>query len=211
MENIILSLLLIKSMTIYEMKMFIQQSLNTVCSDSLGSIQAAIKKLKSKNCIVYREYTENSLIKKEYSITEIGLTQFKEWIQTPMNLQKIKNMEEGKFFFLGMVPKEVRIQSLNGYINSLIAEQEKLLKIQEFVENSKDNAIQTNVERIAEDKQLSKHLLEVSGEKTLEQAVKNIYQYQVYSLEYGLKRSQDDITFYRNILKNELKDKETGG
>lgn len=58
----------------------------------------------------------------------------------PMNLQKIKNMEEGKFFFLGMVPKEVRIQSLNGYIESLATEQEKLLQIQEFVENSKDHA-----------------------------------------------------------------------
>jgi DNA-binding PadR family transcriptional regulator len=208
MENIILSLLLIKSMTIYEMKMFIQQSLSTVCSDSLGSIQAAILKLKSKNCVVYREYTENSLMKKEYSITETGLDQFKAWIQIPMNLQKIKNMEEGKFFFLGMVPKEVRIQSLNGYIDSLMIEQEKLLQIQKFVENNKDTAIQSNVVRISEDEQLTKHLLDVSGEETLELAVKNIYKYQVYNLEYGLKRIQDDITFYRNILEKELNDKE---
>jgi DNA-binding PadR family transcriptional regulator len=209
MENIILSLLLIKSMTIYEMRMFIQQCLNTVCSDSLGSIQAAIQKLKSKNCIVFREYTEKSLIKKEYSITETGLTQFKAWIQVPMNLQKIKNMEEGKFFFLGMVPKEVRIQSLNGYIDSLMMEQEKLVQIQKFVEYSKENAIQTNVVRIKEDEHLSKHLLEVSGETTLELAVKNIYKYQVYNLEYGLKRIQDDITFYKNILERELSDLES--
>jgi DNA-binding PadR family transcriptional regulator len=208
MENIILSLLLIKSMTIYEMRMFIQQSLSTVCSDSLGSIQAAIQKLKSKNCVVCREYTENSLMKKEYSITERGLDQFKAWIQIPMNLQKIKNMEEGKFFFLGMVPKEVRIQSLNGYIDSLMMEQEKLLQIQKFVENNKDTSIQTNVVRISEDEQLTKHLLDVSGEKTLEFAVKNIYNYQIYNLEYGLKRIQDDITFYRNILEKELNDKE---
>lgn len=204
MENIILSLLLIKSMTIYEMRMFIQQSLSTVCSDSLGSIQAAIKKLKSKNCVVYREYTENSLIKKEYSITESGLVQFKAWIQIPMNLQKIKNMEEGKFFFLGMVPKEVRIQSLNGYIDSLMLEQKKLLQIQKFVENNKDIAIQTNVVRIAEDELLTKQLLDVSGEETLDLTVKNIYKYQVYNLEYGLKRIQDDIIFYRNILEKEL-------
>jgi hypothetical protein len=51
---------------------------------------------------------------------------------------------------------------------------------------------------------LSKHLLEVSGEKSLDLAVKNIYKYQVYNLEYGLKRIQDDITFYRNILEREL-------
>lgn len=209
MENIILSILLIKSMTVYEIRMFIQKCLNTVCSDSLGSIQAAIKKLKSNNCIACREYTENSLNKREFSITETGIAQFKDWIQIPMNLQKIKNMEEGKFFFLGMVPKEVRIQSLKGYIESLKIEQEKLLQILKFVEDSKDNAIQANVERIKEDIQLSNHLLEVSGEKTLELAVKNIYRYQVYNLEYGLKRIDDDIVFYRNILEKELNNKES--
>ncbi len=203
MENIILSLLLIKSMTLYEIRMFIQQNLNTVCSDSLGSIQAALKKLLSKNCTVFREYTENGLMKKEYSITEAGLAQFKAWIQIPMDLQKIKNMEEGKFFFLGMVPKEVRIQSLNGYINSLMIEQEKLLQIQRFVEENQDTAIESNVDRIAEDEQLSKHLLEVSGEKTLDLAVENIYRYQIYNLEYGLKRIRDDLTFYRSILERE--------
>lgn len=204
MENIILSLLLIKSMTIYEMRMFIQQSLNTVCSDSLGSIQVAIKKLLSKNCIKCREYIENSLMKKEYSITEVGLLQFKDWIQIPMNLQKIKNMEEGKFFFLGMAPKETRIRSIQGYIDSLMIEQEKLLLIQQYIESSKENAIQSNVDRITEEPQLTKHLLEVSGENSLDKVVQNIYDYQVYNLEYGLKRVQDDITFYRSILEREL-------
>jgi DNA-binding PadR family transcriptional regulator len=208
MENIILSLLLIKSMTIYEMRMFIQQCLTNVCSDSLGSIQVAIKKLIIKNCIVYREHTENSINKKEYSITDTGLTQFKDWIQIPMNLQKVKNMEEGKFFFLGMVPKEIRIQSLNGYIDSLLMEQEKLLQIYEYVNNTKDIAIETNVERILDDEQLAKHLLDVSGERRLDLAVENVYKYQIYNLEYGLKRIKDDITFYNSILERELNHEE---
>ncbi|MGL6173526.1 MAG: PadR family transcriptional regulator, partial [Cellulosilyticaceae bacterium] len=109
MENIILSMLLLKSMTVYEMKVFIAKGLTTVCSDSLGSIQSGIKKLMSKGCIVVREYTENNLLKKEYSITDQGVEQFREWIEIPMNLEKVRNMEEGKFFFLGMAPKEVRI------------------------------------------------------------------------------------------------------
>lgn len=208
MENIILSILLIKSMTIYEMRMYIQQSLSTVCSDSLGSIQVAIKKLKSKNCVEYREYIENNIMKIEYSITEIGLNQFQDWIQTPMNIQKIKNMEEGKFFFLGMAPKEIRIQSIRGYIDSLISEQEKLVSIQTYVESTKEDAIQTNVERIAKESQLEDHLLAVSGEKTLDSVVKNIYDYQVYNLEYGLKRIKEDIAFYQAILERELNSKE---
>lgn len=203
MENIILSLLLIKSMTIYEIRMFIQECLSTVCSDSLGSIQAAVKKLLEKNCIMYREYTENGINKKEYSITDTGLVQFKEWIQVPINHQKIKNMEEGKFFFLGMVPKKLRLQSLKGYIDSLIMEQQKLLRIKELIENSKEHTIQANVERIQEDEQLTNHLLQVSGEKKLKLAVENIYKYQMYNLEYGLKRIEDDITFFNIILERE--------
>ena len=33
MENMILSLLILKAMTIYEMRTYIQQNLSTVCSD----------------------------------------------------------------------------------------------------------------------------------------------------------------------------------
>lgn len=207
MENIILSLLLLKSMTIYEMRMFIQQTLNTVCSDSLGSLQSAIKKLMSKNFISQNEYVENGMVKKQYSITAGGLEQFKDWIGIPMNLQKIKNMEEGKFFFLGMAPKKTRMNSIQGYIESLRTEYEKLLRIQEQVQAVKENAIQTNVERIEKERELSKQLMEVSGEGLLEEAVKNIYDYQMYSLEYGLKRLQNDIAFYEEILSRELEKK----
>ena len=204
MENIVLSLLLIKSMTIYEMRMFIQKNLSTVCSDSMGSIQSAIKKLLKKKCITIREYTENGVLKKEYEITETGLEQFREWIEVPMNLQKVKNMEEGKFFFLGMAPKEIRIASIQGYIESLFAERDKLLQIQSYVQVVKQNAIQINVERIGKEVKLAQHLLKVSEADTLEAVVQNIYEYQIYSLEYGLKRLQDDIDFYNKILEREL-------
>ena len=203
MENIILSLLLIKSMTIYEMRMFIQQNLSTVCSDSLGSLQSAIKKLLSKNYICVNEYTENSMVKKQYSITAEGRAQFQAWIATPMNLQKIKNMEEGKFFFLGMAPKEVRMASISGYIESLRIEYEKLSQIQTHVECIKDNLIQSNAQRINQEKELAEHLLKVSEESTLENTIQNIYDYQMYSLEYGLKRLRDDIQFYEEILTRE--------
>lgn len=205
MENIILSLLLIKSMTIYEMRSFIQKNLSTVCSDSLGSIQSAIKKLLEKNCISLREYEQKGVLKKEYQITATGLQQFREWIEAPMNLQKMKNMEEGKFFFLGMAPKETRITSLKKYVESLRVEREKLLQIEQYIESIKNDVIQMNVERISEEANLGKHLLEVSGESTLENVVKNIYDYQIYDLQYGLKRLKDDILFYEEIIERELK------
>ena len=60
MEHIILSLLLLKGMTIYEIRTYIQQNLSTVCSDSLGSIQVAIRKLLDKRYIDVKEYIDNN-------------------------------------------------------------------------------------------------------------------------------------------------------
>lgn len=203
MDKIILSILLIKSTTIYEMRGFITQYLNTVCSDSLGSIQAAIKKLLEAGQITYREYVEKGLNKKEYSITDQGVEAFKKWIETPMNFQKAKNMEESKFFFMGIANKDTRMHLIRSYLDSLEEEQEKLLQIQSFVEATKENAVVSNVERILSDEDLHRHMLEVSLDEKLEDTVLSIYQYQLFNLEYGLQRIQSDIGFFTKILDRE--------
>lgn len=204
MEHIILSLLLLKGMTIYEMRTYIQQNLSTVCSDSLGSIQTAIKKLLNKEYIDVKEYSDNNMLKKQYSVTEKGVIYFKEWIGTPMNIQKMKNMEEGKFFFIGMASKEKRIAFIRDYIENLGAEYDKLCQIQQFVDNTKDSMIETNIIRISKEPVLTEHLLSVSEETDLKDVVSNIYDYQMCMLEYGLARVREDIAFYEKILNREL-------
>ena len=204
LEHIILSLLLLKEMTIYEMRTFIQQNLSTVCSDSLGSIQTAIKKLLDKEYIDVKEYIDNGMFKKQYSITEKGVLYFKDWIGTPMNIQKMKNMEAGKFFFLGMASKEKRIAFIENYIGNLNAEYDKLCQIQQFVDSTKDSVIETNVIRISKESLLTEHLLDVSEETDLKDVVSNIYDYQMYMLDYGLSRLREDIVFYEKILNREL-------
>lgn len=204
MEDIILSMLLIKSATIYEMKLFIQQCLTSVCSDSLGSIQSAIKKLMEKNCVECHELIEGSMLKKVYSITDTGLLQFTDWIKTPMDLQKVRSMENGKFFFLGMASGEARIKSIEGYIESLELEKAKLLQISALTVGAKDSLVAANVERIKREKHIEEYLLRVSGEQDLSAVVQNIYAYQIYNLEYGLARLEYDIQFYQSILAKEL-------
>ena len=204
MEHIILSLLLLKGMTIYEMRTYIQQNLSTVCSDSLGSIQIAIRKLLDKEYVDVQEYIDNNTLKKRYRVAEKGVIYFKEWIGTPMNIQKMKNMEEGKFFFLGMASKEKRIAFIRAYIESLGAEYDKLCQIQQFVDNTKDSVIESNILRISKEPALAEHLLNVSEETDLKAVVGNIYDYQVYMLEYGLAKLREDIAFYEKILNREL-------
>lgn len=204
MEYIILCMLLLKKMTIYEMRTYIQRNLSTVCSDSLGSMQTTIKKLLDRGYIDVSESVENNTLKRQYSITVKGVVYFKERIGTPMNIQKMKNMEAGKFFFLGMASKEKRIAFIQSYIDDLRIEYDKLCQIHQFVENTKNTVIESNVAQISKDSVLAQQLLEVSEETMLEAVIRNIYDYQIYILEYGLGRASEDIAFYETILEREL-------
>ena len=204
MEQIILSILLLKGMTIYEIRAYIQQNLYSVCSDSLGSIQTAIRKLLDKEYIDVKEYVDNNMIKKQYSVTEKGVIYHKEWIGTPMNIQKMKKMEEGKFFFLGIASKEKRITFLKDLIESLETEYNKLCQLHQLLVNVKENVIETNVVRMGKEPGLSEHLLNISEEKDLKDVVSNIYDYQMYMLEYGLNKLREDVSFFEKILEREI-------
>ena len=207
MEYIILGLLLFKPMTVYEIRIYIQKNLTTICSDSLGSIQIAVKKLLNKGYITTKEYLERGLVKKKHSITSLGVEHYKEWVGSPINIAKMTNMEESKFYFLGTASKEKRISFLKSYISSLKEQFNKLVRIKELTKGAKDIAIHTHLERIANEKQITNNLSIVSEEDNMQSIFENTYSYQIYLLEYGLNRVKSDISFYEKILKLEMEDK----
>ena len=207
MEYIILGLLLFKPMTVYEIRIYIQKNLTTICSDSLGSIQIAVKKLLNKGYITTKEYLERGLVKKKHSITSLGVEHYKEWVGSPINIAKMTNMEESKFYFLGTASKEKRISFLKSYISSLKEQFNKLVRIKELTKGAKDIAIHTHLERIANEKQITDNLSVVSEEDNMQSIFENTYSYQIYLLEYGLNRVKSDISFYEKILKLEMEDK----
>lgn len=203
MEYIILSMLLCKAMTVYEIRNYIIKNLTTVCSNSLGSIQTAIKKMLSKGYIEVNEYVENGLNKKKYSITDKGLAEYKKWVGTPINLSKMTNMEESKLFFLGVAPKEKRIAFLVALNKDLEEQLKALTAIQEFTLTAKDAVIKDNVSNISKESKYVNNLLYVSKEKDLSAVLLNTYDYQMSLLKYGIERTKFDLVFYKNLLKEE--------
>ena len=203
MEYIILSMLLCKAMTVYEIRNYIIKNLTTVCSNSLGSIQTAIKKMLSKDYIEVKEYVENGLNKKKYSITDKGLTEYKKWVGTPINLSKMTNMEESKLFFLGVAPKEKRISFLTALNKDLEERLKTLTTIQEFVVTAKETVIKDNIQAISKESKYVDNLLSVSNEKDLSVVLTNTYDYQMSLLEYGIERTKFDLAFYKGLLKKE--------
>ena len=79
MEQIVLGLLFLCDRTIYQLRSRIDKGLSLMYSSSMGSIQAAIKKLLQAGYIEYQEIVENGKYKKMYHITENGKRYFLDW------------------------------------------------------------------------------------------------------------------------------------
>lgn len=119
MDYIILGLLLLQSRTIYQLRQRISQGLNLMYSSSLGSIQAAIKKLIKNEYIRFEEVVEKGKYKKVYLITESGKQHFLEWVNKPIEEQNFKSPELIKVYFMGFSEKDNRETSIQQYLTYL--------------------------------------------------------------------------------------------
>ncbi len=135
MDIIILGLLLIQKCTVYEMRKVIDMCFSTISSNSMGSIQASIKKLLSISSIRFNEYVENGVNKKVYEITETGKMFFYSGISSPMRYKE-KNMELSKFFFMGFTERNTWRELIEDYVGNLKEEQKVLEGIRTTLENN---------------------------------------------------------------------------
>ena len=119
MDHMILGLLLLKGRSIYELQQCMEAGLNLMYSSSLGSIQAALKKLLKADFILVREQAEGKRIKKIYSITDAGRRAFSLWVSRPMDAGSAKNPELGKLYFMGFSDPATRRENIQSVIDSL--------------------------------------------------------------------------------------------
>ena len=137
MDNMILGLLLLESRTIYQLRERISKGMNLMYSSSMGSIQAAVKKLLSYGYISYTESVENGKYKKIYSITDSGKRCFFEWINRPFEMQTIKSPELVKVYFMGFSDKTSRKANIETYLSHFMEQYQILNTICEEAENIK--------------------------------------------------------------------------
>jgi DNA-binding PadR family transcriptional regulator len=179
MEFIILGLLLLKPMTSYEIRRFIKTNLSLICSDSAGSVQTALKKLLLQGKIEFQQHVENGKNKKIYSVTLNGKNNFLSWVQSPMQSEKVKNMELSKLFFLGIAPENSRKEMINQYISQLTTMKNTLLSLKKEFNKVKSNTLS----------------------ETNEQRLCDVLEYQTYTLDYGLAAIEFEMDWYTKLLK----------
>lgn len=123
MEFVVLGLLLLKSMTIYELNQAFKGSISMFYSASYGSLQNATNKLLEKQWITMQQKVENGRNKKIFSITTMGHQAFIEWMFSEINPTKLETVALSKVSFLGLIPdpqdKKLILQNILATINQI--------------------------------------------------------------------------------------------
>lgn len=103
MEYVVLGLLMMQSMTIYEINQAFKQGISMFYSASYGSLQVAVKKLLGQGLIVVEEKVEHGRNKKVYHITAAGRRAFHEWMLAEIPVSRLEVLALAKVYFLGLV------------------------------------------------------------------------------------------------------------
>lgn len=172
MDHIILGLLLMSDRTIYQLRARIDQGLNLMYSSSMGSIQAALKKLLQHGYIDYEDTLDKGMHKKVYRITESGKQAFFAWINTPIEQQAVKCPSLVKVYFMGFADPQARMASVQSYL-AFLNEQHAIL-----------NLICEEAEHI-----------EVAQDK------KDILHYQLAAARYGRDLYAFNVTWFEQLLR----------
>lgn len=197
MEKIILGMLMLKGMTIYEMKVIINTKLSSMCSSSSGSIHSAIGQLMKKGFIGCKE-EEN---KKIYFITKAGREEFNAWILKPMNQEKAKNIEQSKFFYLGMTEQRHVVPLIQAYIADL---QEDLILLRQIIQTTSSDEqeiLLTATETLEKDEWNGEGIKKNLFDRDVKRTVTDIYKYQMETLRYGMDTLEFEIQWYENFLR----------
>lgn len=198
LEIIILGLLIIQKCTIYEMRKRIETYFTSMSSNSMGSIQAAVKKLLDGGMIIYSEFVENSVNKKVYEITAKGNTLFIDSVSQPMRYKE-KNMELGKLFFMGFAPGNMRIGLINAYIGELNEEKAKLEGIRASTQDS-DAAIEHYMNYLKVSGEAEK-FAEMIHSESLAESLRDIALFQYAALDLAIAKIDFEIRWFEQFKK----------
>ena len=188
---------MIKHFTVYEIRQVMRQNFSSMCSDSLGSIQAALKKLSQQGAVTYSEYVEKGKMKKEYAITASGRILFLEWLKTPIDMSKNKNMDLGKFLFMGYLPKKEQLQMLDLTIEGLEIEVQEFEAVKDAIRFTEE---QEKVKAYLEqNNHLASELIETSQAGDLAESISQIGYFEMKTLEFGLDSARFQLDWFTKL------------
>ena len=199
MDKIILGILMLRKMTAYELRNTIRDNFKSMCSDSLGSIQAALKKLLSLKMVTFEELVEKGINKKRYAITDIGEKVLMEWIKIPIDISKTKNIDIGKLLFMGYIPKNEQKNLINKIILSLEEEYSELKNLKESI-NFENKRLEIE-NYLLTDTEYQKRIKNLNKKNNISENIKEISKFTLASLDYGIDAVDFNIRWFKKLKK----------
>jgi PadR family transcriptional regulator, regulatory protein AphA len=174
MEHVVLGLLILQSLTLYELNQAFKQGISMFYSASYGSLQIAVKNLLGKGWIDFVEKVEKGRNKKIYSITEAGRQSFFAWMFAETPISKLEVTALAKVYFLGLI--ETRAQQAQ--------------IVEEIV--SKIEGVQGELDSMNG----------ALSQLELPPAYQEIFRYQQKTLDYGIQAHAFARRWFRSLLKD---------
>ena len=199
MDKIILGILMLRRMTAYELRNTIRDNFKSMCSDSLGSIQAALKKLLSLKMVSFEELVEKGVNKKRYAITDAGEKILMEWIKIPIDISKTKNIDAGKLLFMGYISKSEQKNLINKIILSLEEEYTALKNLKESINFESERLEIENY--LLTDTEYQKRIKNLNKKNNISENIKEISKFTLASLDYGIDDVDFNIRWFKKLKK----------
>ena len=199
MDKIILGILMLHRMTAYELRNFIKNNFKSMYSDSLGSIQAALKKLFELEMVTFEELVEKGVNKKRYSITDVGQKTLIEWISVPIDMSKTKNLDIGKLLFMGYISKNEQKNLIDKIIHSLEKEYTSLKKLRESIHIEKER--ETLKDHLLKDTEYQERIKNLNKENDIYENIKEISKFTLATLDYGIDITAFNIEWFKKLKK----------
>ena len=200
MKYFLLGLLMLKEMTVYQLKAMIAENFTAMCSDSMGSIQAALKNLLSNGLITCSAVKEKNVEKKYYRIKENGRKEFLMWLQNPIDMSQGKNTELGKLLFMGILPNDKRVELISAVIKNLESELtylKQILDVNKDVEANKKDLL----DYYADNPDYAAALLSAGKSKNIAQSFSDIHKYEMLTAQHGADLVQFHIKWFKELQK----------
>jgi DNA-binding PadR family transcriptional regulator len=209
MEYFILGLLMSYKFTAYEIHINIKNNFQGICSDSIGNIQRALKKLAGAESVTFESVVENEVNKKIYTITPKGREVFLKWLDNPIEINKAKNMEVSRLLLMGYLDNQQQLQRIDEAIGEMEVELEYYKEIHKMRQGYSE--ILASQENLAElymsemnkraTQEFLDELVRSSPVENLGEIIMRINKFGGFTLDLALAECEFFLNWFRDLRK----------
>ena len=197
MDKIILGILMLRRMTAYEIRNVIKNNFKSMCSDSLGSIQVALKKLFELKMVTFEEVVEKGVNKKRSAITDIGQKKLIEWIKIPIDTSKTKNVDFGKLLFMGYVSRNDQKNLIDKIILSIEQEHTALKSLKESIHAEEERKMLADY--LLTDIEYQARIRTLNTGNNISENIREISRFTLATLDYGIDIAAFNIEWFKKL------------